>query len=116
MEKYKIWDRLISILSELDCLCALSIVSFYSCEGVMTRPEISNFTENPFINFKGARHPCICLTGVNFIPNDIFIQDKNILLITGPNMGGKSTTLRMACLLIIIAQVLIIIFLFIIYQ
>lgn len=46
--------------------------------------------------------------GVTFIPNDVILgidenKDKNLMLITGPNMGGKSTTLRMSCIISILA-------------
>jgi len=42
-------------------------------------------------------HPCVTISGKdNFIPNDTYIdtKDKALLLVTGPNMGGKSTLLR----------------------
>jgi len=54
------------------------------------------------------------MEGVKFNPIDIFIGNdendpeiasKSLILLTGPNMGGKSTTLRMSCILAIMAQV-----------
>ena len=62
------------------------------------------------------RHPGVVSTGVNFIPNDTIIgrrfdrgeenEDKPyILLITGPNMGGKSTLLRQTSIAVILAQI-----------
>lgn len=61
------------------------------------------------------RHPGVCSTGVNFIPNDTVIgrklDDENdsenpyILLITGPNMGGKSTLLRQTSIAVVLAQI-----------
>src|SRR6185437_2693875 len=57
-----------------------------------------------------GRHPVIQnlleRQGERFVPNDLFLDDANqsILLITGPNMGGKSTYLRQAALIIIMAQ------------
>lgn len=61
-----------------------------------------------FIDLKGSRHPCVTKTffGDDFIPNDIFIgcrgtgknsEDDSLascVLVTGPNMGGKSTLMR----------------------
>jgi len=42
----------------------------------------------------------------NFIPNDTIITSKeSLLLVTGPNMGGKSTLLRQTCLAVILAQI-----------
>jgi len=65
------------------------------------------------------RHPCLCDAGVDFVPNDIRIgqynfdsddrqeaeKKPNIMMLTGSNMGGKSTVLRMSCLTAIIAQI-----------
>lgn len=48
-----------------------------------------------------AKHPCLNATDV--IANDINL-DKKIMLLTGPNMGGKSTLLRTTCLMVILAQ------------
>jgi len=57
------------------------------------------------------RHPCLCQAGINFVPNDIRIGEyegykntpSNIMMLTGSNMGGKSTILRMSCIAAIIA-------------
>ena len=59
----------------------------------MSRPVFN--TERVMMNIKGAKHPCL---NESFIANDVFMEDKSIFFITGPNMGGKSTTLRMVCL------------------
>jgi DNA mismatch repair protein MSH6 len=52
-------------------------------------------------------HPCVTMSGQkNFIPNDTFIDTGNsqsLLLVTGPNMGGKSTLLRQTCIAVILA-------------
>jgi DNA mismatch repair protein MutS len=72
------------------------------------RPE---FTEEGEIVVIGGRHPVIEQLleqrGERFVPNDIYLNDSSqqILLITGPNMGGKSTYLRQAALIIIMAQI-----------
>jgi len=101
---HKVWDRFIEGLAQLDCLCSLSLTSFVS-DGVMCRPNLSLCeAEGAFIEVKNMRHPCI--TKANFVPNDIIIgkDEAGILLLTGPNMGGKSTILRQACLVTILAQ------------
>jgi DNA mismatch repair protein MutS len=68
------------------------------------RPKISS---NKEINIKESRHPVVEINSEKgFIPNDTYLSSKSdqILLITGPNMGGKSTYLRQNALLIILAQ------------
>lgn len=72
------------------------------------RPE---FTEDNEIMIVGGRHPVIEQLleerGERFVPNDLYLNDstQQILLITGPNMGGKSTYLRQAALIVIMAQI-----------
>ncbi len=77
-----------------------------------TRPKID---PSPILEIANGRHPVIerlmeDAGGIRFVPNDLFIDasDKtsspNLLLLTGPNMGGKSTYLRQAALLVILAQ------------
>jgi DNA mismatch repair protein MutS len=71
------------------------------------RPE---FIDDTQIMILGGRHPVIeqllQQKGERFVPNDLFLDDstQQILLITGPNMGGKSTYLRQAALIILMAQ------------
>jgi DNA mismatch repair protein MutS len=66
-----------------------------------TRPEMH---ENASIRAEGARHPALEQQS-GFVPNDLDLSKKrNFLLITGPNMGGKSTYLRTTALMSILAQ------------
>jgi DNA mismatch repair protein MutS len=60
------------------------------------------------IRINGGRHPCIeaCQGTADYIPNDVFLgDDQRILIITGPNMGGKSTVLRQTAIICILAQI-----------
>ncbi len=72
-----------------------------------TRPEFSDGAEMLIV---AGRHPVIEKLledrGERFVPNDLFLNDSShlILLITGPNMGGKSTYLRQAALIVLMAQ------------
>ncbi len=77
-----------------------------------TRPRID---PSPILEIAGGRHPVIeCLMeragDSRFVANDLYLDagattsSPNLLLITGPNMGGKSTYLRQAALLVILAQ------------
>jgi len=108
---HKVWDRFIEGLSQLDCLCSLSLTSFLA-DGDMCRPEIYPMNDRVFLEVRDMRHPCISMMKSNFVPNDIIIgdvtgdgQNHNVILLTGPNMGGKSTILRQACIAAILAQI-----------
>ena len=72
------------------------------CRPIILLPEEDT---PPFLDLKGSRHPCVTKTffGDDFIPNDILIgceqeEEENgkayCVLVTGPNMGGKSTLMR----------------------
>ena len=73
------------------------------------RPEVD---DSGLLEFVGARHPVVERRmeesgSGRFVPNALYLDyDKgpSILLMTGPNMGGKSTYLRMAALLVVMAQ------------
>ncbi len=68
------------------------------------RPEI---VDEPMLRLVGARHPVLELTlGDRFVPNDVSLGEAEaaLALITGPNMAGKSTFIRMAALVVVLAQ------------
>jgi len=108
---YPVWDRFIDGIAQLDCLCSLSRTSFIA-DGVMCRPQLFALNSRVFMDIKELRHPCLSINKSNFISNDILLGDtegngnnKNVMLLTGPNMGGKSTILRQACIAAILAQI-----------
>lgn len=97
-------QQIAQALAELDCLQSLAEVAF---RNNYAYPEIS---EDDVIEVKKGRHPVVEKTlpaGEPFIPNDIFLDNKEfqILMITGPNMAGKSIILRQTGLLVLMAQV-----------
>jgi DNA mismatch repair protein MutS len=91
-------------VAELDISAALAQVA---AENRYTRPRFSSDGE---MRIAAGRHPVIeKLAGEEsgrFIPNDLYLNDgaDRIAIITGPNMGGKSTYLRQAALIAILAQ------------
>jgi DNA mismatch repair protein MutS len=91
------------ILAELDCLSSLALVAL---ENNFCKPEISEFGD---INIKGGKHPVIdkILPTGAFIANDTLLDNKEeqLILITGPNMAGKSTYMRQVALIVIMAQI-----------
>jgi DNA mismatch repair protein MutS len=93
-------QRLARIIAELDMILAFARVAK---ENNYVRPR---FTDNHEIEIKNLRHPVMELASANFIPNDVKMgPDDGILLITGPNMGGKSTYMRQVALAAIMAQI-----------
>ena len=90
-------------LSVLDVICSFAEVSK---KNNYVKPII---TETDVIDIKKGRHPVIEKTvkEKEFVANDIYINrsDNSMLLITGPNMAGKSTYMRQLALIILMAQV-----------
>jgi len=90
------------IISTLDVLCSLA---YLARQNKYIRPT---FTEDSKIEIVGGRHPVVeRIIGVeNFIPNNCSLDTKNqsLAILTGPNMGGKSTYLRQVGLIQLLAQ------------
>ncbi|KAM0952719.1 putative DNA mismatch repair protein MutS/MSH [Dioscorea sansibarensis] len=111
---HKKWRRLVSMVAELDVLISIAIASDYY-EGPACRPCIKERHKPsetlPYLSAKGLGHPVLrsdILGKGSFVPNDISVGGAgcpSFILLTGPNMGGKSTLLRQVCLAIILAQI-----------
>jgi DNA mismatch repair protein MutS len=91
------------VVATLDCLLSFSLVAR---QNKYTRPQINDSTE---LNIKAGRHPVIekqLSAGEGYVPNDIFLDNEKqqILVITGPNMAGKSALLRQTALIVLMAQ------------
>ncbi|HXB61825.1 MAG TPA: DNA mismatch repair protein MutS [Acidobacteriaceae bacterium] len=97
-------------VAEMDML---STFAHLAAERNYTRPVVD---DSPLLEFVNARHPVVELrlqqNGGRFVPNNLHLDADvtnttapAILLLTGPNMGGKSTYLRQAALLVIMAQI-----------
>lgn len=104
-EKFDEFSQVVHCLSILDVLCSLGeYASTYSQD--ICLPKISPFQDKPFTIVENGRHPCIQNID-NFVPNDtkLGIDDQaNFLILTGPNMGGKSTLMRQLAVISIMAQ------------
>jgi len=91
------------VLAQVDVLAALGVLAV---KGSYCRPEL---TELPILEIREGRHPVLDRlqpTG-QFVPNDVLLGEETgrVQIITGPNMAGKSTYIRQAALLTIMAQI-----------
>ncbi|MDR1977696.1 MAG: DNA mismatch repair protein MutS [Synergistaceae bacterium] len=88
------------LLGLLDCVASLARVAR---ERGYVKPEV-NDSRN--LEIRGGRHPVLetTLSDSSFVPNDVTLDETRIVILTGPNMAGKSTWLRMTALLSIMAQ------------
>jgi len=90
-----------SALSELDVLCNLSLAAK---EQRYVQPEL---VDQPVFEIEAGRHPVVeQVLDSDFIPNDLQLSDlRRMLIITGPNMGGKSTYMRQIALITLLAHI-----------
>ena len=93
--------RIIARLDVLSGFAALAISNRYC------RPEV---TKDLSLEIKGGRHPVIetlMPPGEEYVPNDLYLdnKDQQIIILTGPNMAGKSALLRQTALIVLLAQI-----------
>ncbi|KAL0818930.1 hypothetical protein ABMA28_008233 [Loxostege sticticalis] len=102
---YDQWETAVKCISTLDIL--LSFTEFARQQsGDICLPEVTfDKNQKPYINITEGRHPCIPIVN-DFIPNDtkLGVDGASLLLLTGPNMGGKSTLMRQVGLLTVLAH------------
>ncbi|MEK7353737.1 MAG: DNA mismatch repair protein MutS, partial [Chloroflexota bacterium] len=90
-------------LANLDVFCSLAEVAVRQS---YVRPELNASKE---ITINGGRHPVVeqTVTAGSFVPNDTFLSndDAQLIILTGPNMAGKSTYLKQVALIVLLAQI-----------
>jgi DNA mismatch repair protein MutS len=91
------------VIAQLDCLLSFASVARLNR---YRKPEIN---DTLILDIKAGRHPVIekkLAVGESYVPNDIFLDSdkQQILIITGPNMAGKSALLRQTALIVLMAQ------------
>ncbi|KAF2337454.1 DNA mismatch repair protein MutS [Flavobacterium ginsenosidimutans] len=91
------------LVAQLDCLCSFTQMAV---ENQYVQPEIDDTFE---LDIKNGRHPVIekqLPVGTPYIANDVFLdrETQQIIMITGPNMSGKSAILRQTALIVLLAQ------------
>ncbi len=92
-----------ALIAELDCLLSFALVSV---DYDYVRPEIN---DSFIIDIKDGRHPVIeqqLPADESYIPNDVYLdnEEQQIIILTGPNMSGKSALLRQTALIVLLAQ------------
>ncbi len=92
-----------SLVARLDCLLSFSKVAIRQN---YCRPQMN---EGNIMDIKDGRHPVIeqhLELGESYVPNDVYLDNdsQQILMITGPNMAGKSAVLRQTALIVLMAQ------------
>ena len=91
------------ILAEADVLAAMAEAAV---KYDYVRPEL---LDGDVVEIEGGRHPVIerTIKSENFVPNDLYLDNENeqVLIITGPNMAGKSTILRQAAIIVLMNQI-----------
>jgi len=116
--EYRIYNELVSamadyiqpiqhnamLLAQLDCLLGFSRLA---TDNNYSRPEVN---DSFVIDIKDGRHPVIerlLKTGEQYVSNDVLLDPENtqVMMITGPNMSGKSALLRQTALITIMAQI-----------
>ena len=93
-------QKIARALAQIDVLCGFASIAL---KRGYAKPE---FTESIQIEIEGGRHPVVEAQIESFIANDCRLQPaRRFLLITGPNMGGKSTYMRQVALIVLMAHV-----------
>ena len=92
-----------AVVARIDCLQSFARLA---CERRYVRPVLD---DGKLIDIRQGRHPVIetlLPVGEEYVPNDVMLDDKEqqIMMITGPNMSGKSALLRQTALIILMAQ------------
>ena len=93
-----------TLIGQLDTLCGFATLAL---ENHYNRPEMS---ESYVIDIKEGRHPVIekqLPVGIPYIANDVYLdrETQQLMMITGPNMSGKSAILRQTALIVLLAQI-----------
>ena len=104
-------DQLIARLSELQAsaaaLATLDVLSNLAERAVTLRYSPPTLSDEPIVHIEEGRHPVVeRFIDTPFVPNNLALDDsRRMLVITGPNMGGKSTFMRQTALIVILARI-----------
>ncbi|MFL6575930.1 MAG: DNA mismatch repair protein MutS [Povalibacter sp.] len=99
--------RLADLQATAAALAALDVLSNFAERAVSLRYAAPTLTDDPVLEIIEGRHPVVeRFIDQPFVPNDLKLNDdRRMLVITGPNMGGKSTFMRQTALIVILARI-----------
>ncbi|ORY51832.1 DNA mismatch repair protein [Rhizoclosmatium globosum] len=103
---FPVFERLNQLIAHMDVIISLAHIAVYAPEKFV-RPKLYPKGESDLI-LKGSRHPCLEVQdGVSFISNNVEMsrESSKFQIITGPNMGGKSTYIRQIGVIVLLAQI-----------
>jgi DNA mismatch repair protein MutS len=100
--------RSTTLLSTARSIAQIDVTSALAETAALNRYVRPELTDENYLHIAGGRHPVVekALSETRFVPNDAtFDDDARVLIITGPNMAGKSTYLRQVALIVLMAQI-----------
>uniref|UniRef100_A0A8R1XT22 DNA mismatch repair protein n=1 Tax=Onchocerca volvulus TaxID=6282 RepID=A0A8R1XT22_ONCVO len=105
------WTMVIERMATFDVLLSLTLYS-QNCGLNMCRPQFIYDSKRPVLEIKSGYHPSLAAIAASsssftYIPNSVLLggNEPSTILLTGPNMGGKSTLMRQVGVLIVLAQI-----------
>jgi len=96
-----------ALQASTSAIAQIDVLSCFAERATTLRCAQPELVDDPMLNIEGGRHPVVERAGREpFIPNDLRFDDsRRMLIITGPNMGGKSTYMRQTALIVILAHI-----------
>lgn len=105
-------DRVLEVTKELlhlsKCIARLDVLCGFAELSQLQRYTRPQLTDDDTLDLKNSRHPVVevLLTDTSFVPNDVYLdsQTHQVVLLTGPNMAGKSTYIRQVAVCVLMAH------------
>jgi DNA mismatch repair protein MutS len=86
-------------------LASLDVLAMHADQAATLRWTQPTFSHAPGISIRGGQHPVVAAQVEHFIPNDVALSpERRLLIVTGPNMGGKSTYMRQTAVIALLAH------------
>ena len=103
----KLFPQLEALLITSSAIAELDVLVCFAERAVTLGLNTPQLTDKPGILIEGGRHPVVeQILSKPFMPNDVELHpERSLLIITGPNMGGKSTYMRQTALIVILAHI-----------